>query len=189
MSIILVIFAIILLLTGLLGAILPVLPGPPISFIGLLLLQWSGRGGFSPAFLWLAGIITIAVTVMDYILPALLTKRFGGSRMAVIGSTLGLIAGVIFFPPIGLIIGSFLGALIGELINNNIKEKRSNNNDADNGGSSSSETSAYNGPAAGNANVKAVMVALGAFLAFIAGTGAKLVICSLMIYYAVKALF
>jgi len=94
-----------------------------------------------------------------------MTKRFGGSGMAVIGSVVGLVAGIFLFPPIGLLIGPFLGALTGELINNNLA------NNAKGG------------------HLKALKVAFGAFLAFIVGTGAKLIVGSLMIYYAVRAVF
>ncbi|MDR0300898.1 MAG: DUF456 domain-containing protein [Treponema sp.] len=159
MGIVLVILAFLLLVVGLVGSILPVLPGPPLSYIGLLLLQWSGYPHFQPAFLWIWAGITIAVTVMDYILPSLMTKQFGGSRAASIGSFLGLLVGIFFFPPLGMILMPFLGAFIGELIHNH----------AD--------------------GAKAFKVALGAFLAFIVGSGAKLVVCFLMIYYAVKAMF
>jgi hypothetical protein len=114
--------------------------------------------------LWAA--ITVIVTIIDNFLPAWMTKRFGGSRMAVIGSVLGLVIGMIFLAPVGLLIGPFLGALVGELINNQ------NTSNANSGG-----------------NIKALKVALGAFLAFILGTGAKLIIGSLMIYYAVRAVF
>ena len=168
--------AFLFLLLGLLGSVVPALPGPPLSYIGLLLLQWSGYGGFSSSFLWLWAGITAAVTVMDNFLPAWMTKRFGGSRMAVIGSVLGLIAGTLFFAPIGLLIGPFLGALAGELINIQVKNKKTNST-----GSAADENSA--------GGVKALKVALGAFLAFIVGTGAKLIIGALMIYYAVKAVF
>ena len=150
------------------GSVVPVLPGPPIGFVGLLALQWSGYGNFSPAFLWTWGAITVAVTVIDNFLPALMTKKFGGSRAAVFGSVVGLIAGMFLFAPLGLLVGPFLGALAGELINNRVKAKRENVN-AD--------------------NTKALKVALGAFLAFIMGTGAKLVVGVLMIRYAIKAVF
>jgi uncharacterized protein YqgC (DUF456 family) len=173
MEIVLVVLAFLFLLAGLLGSVVPALPGPPLSYAGLLLLQWSGYGGFSIAFLLVWAAITIAVTIMDNFLPALMTKRFGGSRLAVIGSVLGLIAGMIFFAPAGLIAGPFLGALAGELINNRIRRNKVNNADPD--------------TAAVAHNNNALKVAFGAFLAFILGTGAKLIIGSLMIYYAVKA--
>ncbi|MCL2155869.1 MAG: DUF456 domain-containing protein [Leptospirales bacterium] len=158
MEIILVIVAFLFLLIGFLGSIIPILPGPPISYIGLLLLQWSGYGNFTPTFLWIWAAITVVVTIGDNFFPALMTRRFGGSRSAAIGSLLGLVAGMFFFPPLGLIIGSFLGALAGELIHNR--------SDKD----------------------KALKVALGAFLAFILSTGAKLIISAVMIFYAVKAM-
>ena len=166
MELILVVVAFLFLLAGLLGAIIPGLPGPPLSYAGLLLLQWSGYGGFSPAFLVLWAVITVAVTITDNILPAWMTKRFGGSRMAVVGSVVGIVAGLFFFPPIGLLIGPFLGALAGELLNNQMTNKTN-----------------------GAGNLNAIIVALGAFLAFIVGTGAKLIVGSLMIYYAVRAVF
>jgi uncharacterized protein YqgC (DUF456 family) len=158
MEIVLVILAFMFLLAGLLGTVVPVIPGPPLSYIGLLLLQWSGYGNFSSTFLLVWAVITITVTIMDNVLPAWLTKKFGGSRLAVIGSILGLVIGMIFFPPIGLIVGPFLGALTGELIHSRTYD------------------------------IKALKVALGAFLAFILGTGAKLIISLLMIYYAVMAM-
>jgi uncharacterized protein YqgC (DUF456 family) len=158
MEIVLVIAAFLFLLTGLLGAVIPILPGPPISFLGLLLLQWSGYGNFSTTFLVVWAVITIVVTIGDNLLPAFMTQKFGGSRSAAIGSLVGLLVGMFFFPPLGLIIGSFLGALAGELIHN-----RSDNN-------------------------KALKVAFGAFLAFIFSTGAKMIISSVMLYYAVKAM-
>ena len=173
MEIVLVVVAFVFLLVGLLGAVIPVLPGPPIGYVGLLLLQWSGHGSFSVTFLIVAAAITAAVTVMDYFLPAWLTKKFGGSRAAVVGSVLGLIVGL-FFAPLGMLLGPFLGALIGELLNNSRKESR--------GEITTDEESSA-------ANDKAVKVAFGAFLAFIVGTGAKMILGALMIYYAVKAMF
>ena len=159
MGIVLVIFALILLAAGILGAVIPVLPGPPLSYIGLLLMHWSGYAEFSSAFLWIWAGITAAVTIMDYVLPSYMTKRFGGSRAAAIGSFLGFLAGMFLFPPWGVIAGPFLGALIGELMHNHTNSAR------------------------------AFKVALGAFLAFIVGSGAKLIVCSVMLFYAVKAMF
>ena len=157
MDIVLLIIAFVLLAAGILGAIIPVLPGPPVSYAGLLLLQWSGHGGFSAAFLWVWAGITAVVTVMDFFLPSLITKQFGGSRAASIGSFLGLIAGIFIFPPWGVIVGPFLGAFAGELVHNRANGSR------------------------------AFVVALGAFLAFIVGSGAKLIASCLMVFYAVKA--
>ena len=158
-DILLVILAFLLLIVGLAGSVVPVLPGPPLSYVGLLVLQWSGYGGFSSDFLWLWATITVVVTVVDYFLPVWMTRTFGGSRSATIGSMIGIVAGMFLFPPVGLVVGPFLGALVGELIND-----RTN-------------------------SAKALRVALGSFLAFIFGTGAKLIVSGIMIFYAVKALF
>ena len=159
MDIFIAIVAFLLLVTGLIGAMVPVLPGPPLSYVGLLLLQWSGYGGFSSGFLWLWAAITVVISIGDYFLPALMTKRFGGSRMATAGSVLGLLIGMFFFPPVGLIIGPFLGALAGELIHNRTD------------------------------NAKAFKVALGTFLAFFFGSGIKLIVSAVMLFYAVMAMF
>ena len=158
MEIVLVILAFVLLAAGILGVVLPMLPGPPLSFLGLLVLQFSGYGGFSTAFLVIWALIAAIVTVMDYILPSIMTKRFGGSRAASIGSFVGLVAGIFLFPPWGLIIGPFAGALIGELV-----FQRSNGE-------------------------KALKAAFGAFLAFIVGSGVKLIACSMMLFYAIRAM-
>ena len=105
---------IILLLVGLLGCILPVLPGPPLSFLALLALQLTRWGNFSAGFLWTCAGIALIVSVLDYLVPIWGTKKFGGSRKGVWGATLGLVVGL-FFGPIGVILGPFLGALLGEL--------------------------------------------------------------------------
>ena len=158
MGITLLICAFVLFAAGISGAFLPILPGPPLSYAGLLLLQWSGYAGFSPAFLLSWACMAAVVTVMDYFLPSLLTKWAGGSRAASFGAFLGLLAGIFIFPPWGMLAGPFLGALAGELIHN-----RTN----------------------GRGAFKA---AIGAFLAFIVGSGAKLIASSLMLFYAIKAL-
>ena len=159
MEILLVLLAFIMFIAGILGSFIPVLPGPPISFLGLLLMKWSGFGEFSTVFLWIWAGITVVVTVMDFILPSIMTKTFGGSRAASIGSFLGVLAGLFFFPPWGIIIGPFLGALAGELIVNKAK------------------------------GTKAMKVALGAFFSFLAGSGIKLITSLIMLIYGIRALF
>ena len=188
MEIVQIIFAFLFLVVGLLGSVVPALPGPPLSYIGLLLLQWSGRGGFSVPFLIVWAVITVVVTIMDNVLPAVMTKKFGGSKMSVIGSVIGLIIGMIFFAPIGLILGPFLGAFAGELINNRIQLRREKEISAESE-TSSADAANESVTVKNNGNVTALKAAFGAFLAFILGTGAKLIIGALMIYYAVKAMF
>lgn len=115
----LIAFAIILLLLGFLGCILPILPGPPLSFGGLLILHFTDFGEFSFEFLLFMGFLAIAVTVLDYIVPIWGTKKLGGSKYGIWGATIGLVIGLFFFPPIGIIIGPFFGALFGELLRDN----------------------------------------------------------------------
>jgi uncharacterized protein YqgC (DUF456 family) len=116
LDIFLLVFSIVLLFGGIIGCILPVIPGPPLSYIALLLLNFTRFAGFTPAFLWIAAGITIVITVLDYILPAMGTKNLGGSRAGTIGSILGMIVGIFIIPPWGIIVGSFAGAFVGELI-------------------------------------------------------------------------
>lgn len=116
MDIIIYIFSGILLVIGFIGCFLPIIPGPPLSYIALLLLQLTDEEPFTSDFMisWFA--ITVIVQALDYIVPTYGTKKYGGSRAGVIGSMLGLIAGLFLFPPIGIILGPMAGALIGELM-------------------------------------------------------------------------
>lgn len=105
------------MLLGLMGCFIPFLPGPPLSYIGFIALQFKTVTGFSNSFMWRWAAIVVLITLLDYVVPAYGTKKFGGSRLGVIGSTVGLIFGF-WLGPMGIILGPFLGALIGELINN-----------------------------------------------------------------------
>ncbi len=117
MSIILIVIGVIFIIAGLVGCIVPVLPGPPISYISLILISWAYHWkAFSTLFLILMGIITIIVALLDYLLPIYLPKRYGASKYAVWGSAIGLLAGLFFLQPFGFLIGAFLGAVLGELI-------------------------------------------------------------------------
>lgn len=115
MDILLLVAGIIALLVGLAGAVLPI-PGPPLSFVGLLLLQFSRFAEFSTTLLVSLGLITIVITILDYYIPIWGTKKFGGTRYGAIGATLGLLAGFFLIPAIGIFLGTFLGALVGELL-------------------------------------------------------------------------
>jgi uncharacterized protein YqgC (DUF456 family) len=123
MDIILISLGIILTITGILGCILPFMPGPPLNYAAILLLHFTSGFQFSNRFLIIWAIVTVAVVVLDYIIPVWGTKKFGGSKQGVWGSVIGLIAGMFFFPPFGIIIGPFAGAVVGELIaGNNSKD-------------------------------------------------------------------
>ncbi len=116
MDIVLLILGFILLLVGLAGAVLP-LPGPPLSFVGILVLNYSKFANFSSNLLFILGTLTILITVLDYFIPIWGTKKFGGSKWGTIGSGFGLVVGI-FLGPFGLFIGAFIGAFIGEYLNN-----------------------------------------------------------------------
>ncbi|MEZ4946845.1 MAG: DUF456 domain-containing protein [Cyclobacteriaceae bacterium] len=107
----------ILMLAGIIGCLLPLIPGPPLSFSGLLLLQLRETAPFTSKFLMIWAVIVIAITVLDYLVPIYGTKRFGGTKYGLWGCTIGLIAGF-WFGPIGIIAGPFLGALLGEWLGN-----------------------------------------------------------------------
>jgi len=115
LDILLVILGICFLVGGLVGCILPAIPGPPLSYIALLLLQATRFADFSIQFLLITAIVTVVVTVVDYILPAWGTKKWGGSRAGTIGAVIGILIGL-FFLPVGIIAGPFAGAVVGELI-------------------------------------------------------------------------
>ncbi len=111
-----IVLAGILILVGLAGCILPVIPGPPISYAGLLLLQVAKDNPFSAETMMIWLTVTIVVTLLDYVVPVWGTRKYGGSRQGVWGSIIGLLAGLFFFPPIGIVIGPFAGAILGEMI-------------------------------------------------------------------------
>ncbi|WP_298551653.1 DUF456 domain-containing protein [uncultured Algibacter sp.] len=119
MDIILIIIATFIMFLGIIGSFLPVLPGPLTSWIGLLVLHFTDTIPMDKSFLIITLVIAIFIWVLDYIIPAIGTKRFGGSKYGMIGTTIGLIVGLIAPIPGGIIIGPFIGALIGELINKN----------------------------------------------------------------------
>jgi uncharacterized protein YqgC (DUF456 family) len=102
---------------GLLGSFLPILPGPPLSWIGLLLLYLTKAVEDDWLFLGVTLTVALIVFALDYIIPAIGTKKFGGSRAGMFGTTIGLIIGILSPIPGGIIIGPFVGALIGELSN------------------------------------------------------------------------
>ena len=115
MDYILIGVGIVMMISGILGGVLPVLPGPPLSYIGLLLLHFTERYQFSPRFLIIWAFITVLVYALDYVIPVWGTKRYGGSKRGVWGSIIGLVIGLFFFPPFGIFIGPFAGAVLGEL--------------------------------------------------------------------------
>jgi len=112
----LLIIGFLFMIIGLFGSFLPVLPGPSISWLGLLLLYFTNA---VPVNYWVLGIsflITAVVSVLDYVIPAKGTKKFGGSSYGIWGTNIGLIVGIFAPIPFGFIIGPFVGAFLGELL-------------------------------------------------------------------------
>jgi uncharacterized protein len=112
----LIILGIVLLLAGLAGCVLPVIPGPALAFLSLAVLQFLPDPPFTSQFMLNWAAIVFLVTVLDYVAPVYGAKRYGGTRWGINGSILGVIVGFLWIGPIGLIIGPFIGAYIGELI-------------------------------------------------------------------------
>lgn len=126
MDIVLVLAGLALVLVGLAGCFLPVLPGPPVAFLGLLLLRFTSfvsvaRSGPFDRVLWVLGGVAVAVTVVDNIVPVWGARTFGASRHGLVGASLGLLIGL-FFVPAGLILGPFLGAVAGELLSGKTRQ-------------------------------------------------------------------
>lgn len=115
MDIFLVLIGIIFIFLGIIGCVLPVIPGPPLAYVGLVFLQITSGSPFTTNFMILWALIALGVTALDYIVPIWGTKKYGGSKYGTWGSMIGLVLGL-FIPPIGIILGPFVGALVGELI-------------------------------------------------------------------------
>ena len=105
----------IFMLLGLAGSVLPILPGPPFSFLGLFLLAILKHFSppLTPAFVIILAIVTVLVVVMDYVIPLLGAKRYGASKWGVWGSVLGMAIGI-FWSPFAMLLGAFLGAVVVE---------------------------------------------------------------------------
>lgn len=117
MEIFYLIIGILFIILGLIGCFIPVLPGPPLAYISLLLLQLGPVVPFTFNFMMVMGIIVAIITAIDYFIPALGAKKWGGSRFGIIGALLGVVVGLFIFPPLGFVIFPFIGAMMGEIIN------------------------------------------------------------------------
>lgn len=161
MAIIIDILAIIAALAGIAGCLLPAIPGPPLSYVSILLLYLFNNQDYeiTGKFLIIWIVLVAAVTILDYVAQPYFTKITGGSKLAVRCSIAGLIAGMIFFPPVGIIIGPFIGAFVAEFIINKKPLKNS------------------------------LAAAGGAFLGFVLGTGLKLAVSGTLLYYTIRFIF
>ena len=120
----LLILGFILMLVGIIGSILPALPGPPISWVGILMLYLCEGISINYWILAVTLLIAVIIGILDYIIPAKGTKYFGGSKYGIWGTNIGLVVGIFAPIPFGFLIGPFVGALVGELIYNSQEKGR-----------------------------------------------------------------
>ena len=158
---------ILLAVIGIIGAIIPGIPGPPISFVGFLIAWLCLDNDFSYWYIIVTGVLAVVITVLDYYMPVWGTKRFHGTKSGMWGSTIGLIASIFVLPImgitigpfgiVGILLGPFLGALIGELIAKN--------------------------------NENALKSAVGSFVGFLLGTFIKFAYCIVIMVFIIKIAF
>lgn len=156
-STILIVLAVILAVIGIIGSIVPGLPGPPLSWVGLLLAFLSHKLGGADmtltfVMIWLG--VTVIVSILDYTVPARFTKLAGGSKAGSQGALIGMIIGI-FLTPIGMIPCSLAGAFLAEMFQEN------------------------------KSATDALKASLGTFAGFLVGTGLKLIASVTMTYYIV----
>ena len=156
----LIIVALLIALIGIAGSIIPGLPGPPFSWAALLVLNFTTTADYSTTFLIITAAIAAIITVLDYVVPSLSTKKHGGSKAGVWGCNIGLIISIIGLPfgpqgLLGVILWPFIGALVGEKLN-------------------------------GKENGPALKAAWGAFLGFLFGTGMKLAYGLVVAFFLVR---
>ena len=159
MTIALVILGLIIALIGFVGCILPVIPGPPVSYTALIILSLAKKWEpFSITFLIIMGALMIAVSLVDYVFPAIGAKRYGASKAGVWFSIIGMLVGIFFIPPWGMFIGAFGGAIVGELL-------------------------------VGKGGKKALKAGWGVFLGNMVSIGFKLAYSGVVIFFYVKEMF
>lgn len=125
MVIALIVLSFLFIITGIAGSILPGIPGLPISWIGILLLYFIPQLPYDWWILGISGVLMLLISIADFVLPSITTKKYGGSKYGIWGTNIGLIVGLIAPIPLGFIIGPFVGALIGELFFNKSDEATS----------------------------------------------------------------
>lgn len=160
MDTLLLVLAILALLIGILGSVLPALPGPPLSWAALLILYFTPHVEYDWNMLLITGLVAAVITILDYAIPSLATKKFGGTKYGIWGCNIGLIISIFGLPfgPQGLLgvaFWPFAGALIGELLNKQTSEK-------------------------------ALKAAFGSFVGFLSGTLIKLAYSIVIAVYAIK---
>ncbi|MEG0760028.1 DUF456 domain-containing protein [Chryseobacterium sp.] len=141
-----VLLSIVLLILGIVGTILPILPGLVLSLAGLLIYKYGAEADLSMIYIWAFVILTVASVILSYAIPAKTTQKYGGTRWGSIGSVIGTIIGMFIPIPLGFLVGMFAGVFIGELLHDSKDMK------------------------------KALKSTKGAFIGFIYGTGFSFVV-------------
>ncbi len=119
------IVCIILLVLGMIGTFLPVLPGLLLSLAGVLIYKFGTDAPLSMIYVWIFVFLTAMSVVLNYVIPARTNRKYGGTRWGSVGSVVGTIAGLLFIPiPFGFLIGMFLGVFIGELLHDASDKKK-----------------------------------------------------------------
>jgi len=162
MDIFLIIMAFACLIVGIVGSVAPGLPGPPISWVGLLLAGFTPWVENTSTLLVITGVVALVITVLDYVVPSISTKRFGGSKYGIWGCNIGLVLSIIGLPfgpagLLGVLFWPFMGALVGEYLKQHDGEK-------------------------------SLRAAFGAFIGFLAGTFLKLAYCIALLAVVIVAL-
>ena len=165
MDVLLLIIAFLFMLIGIIGCIVPGLPGTPIAYAALWIAQATERVDFSWQMLLVWGIVTIIITLLDYVVPALGTKRYGGTKWGVWGSTIGVFIGL-FFGAVGVILSPLVGAILGELL-----------------------ATALHGSVDSKAVSSALKAGWGSFIGILFGTIIKLIACGLMTIVLIQAIW
>ena len=159
MMTVLIILGLVVALIGLVGCVLPLIPGPPLSLLSLIILSYAkGWEPFSSTFLVVLAGMTIAVTILEYMVPIGGAKRYGASKRGVWLSIAGMIAGFFLFPPWGMVIGAIGGAFIGEIL-------------------------------AGKRAKQALLASWGVVVGNLVVIGIKIALCGIMLFFYVKEMF
>lgn len=163
MNTFLLILAFVLAVVGILGSIVPGLPGPPLSWAGLIVMHLTQSISFTMSMLIITCAFAVIITVLDYVIPSISTKKFGGSKAGVWGCNIGLVISIIGLPfgpqgLLGVVFWPFLGAFLGETLNHKPTKE-------------------------------ALRAAWGAFMGFLCGTGLKLAYAVVIVAIMLKAVF
>ncbi|MBR1792632.1 MAG: DUF456 domain-containing protein [Bacteroidales bacterium] len=163
MDVFFIVVALILAVAGIVGSIVPGLPGPPLSWAGLLLFSFAPQAAVAPWMLIVTALLCLLITLLDYLVPSVFTKKFGGSKFGVWGCCLGLLISILGMPlgpqgVIGIVFWPFAGAFVGELIS-------------------------------GKPVAISIKAAYGSFLGFLMGTFVKVVYATALLIYMIVLLF